>query len=162
MRMPPNIPEIERKFADPQEALDSPDVFLTRFNIRYGRWDTFTGHAVTGEVREAMVSGVEYYWERTNVKIQKALIWRTAVDDMSVAGASGSMLCLGKMSTRTCKPILFQNLESRILKYHFWMADTVRNIVTGSPKLATYKAGFRLPADVKNARIIFEEGPIQR
>lgn len=162
MSMPPNFPKLERRFADPEEALRASDLFLSRFNVQFSRWDTFTGHAVTGSAREALVVGVDYFWKRGHTSVNKALIWRTTIDDHSVAGASGSTLCLGVPSALTCKPVVFQNYESGFQNNKFWAMDEVRSNITGFSARATFKGGFLLPADVYSAEIITEDDPPER
>lgn len=119
MSLPPNFPILQSSFADPEEGLQAPDVFLTRFNVRFDRWDMFAGHAVTGSARDALVVGMDYFWEQRHVKVKRALIWRTEIDDHSVTGASGSTLCLGVPSALTCKAVLFQNYESMFQQNSF-------------------------------------------
>lgn len=162
MSMPPNFPVMESSFADPEEALKAPDVFLSKFNVRFGRWDTFTGHVVTGSAREALVVGMDYFWQRRHVKAKRALIWRTETDDHSVAGASGSTLCLGVPSAKTCKPVVFQNYQTGFHQNNFWATDRVRNHISGFAATASFKGGFLLPEDVHTAEIIMADEPPSR
>lgn len=152
---------VESSFADPEEALKAPNIFLSRFNVRFNRWDTFTGHAVTGLAREALVVGMDYFWETRHVKVKRALIWRTETDDHSLVGGSGSTLCLG-VPALTCKPVLFQNYETRFQQNKFWAMDGVRSRITGEPATATFKGGFLLPADVRTAKIIIDDDSPRR
>jgi hypothetical protein len=153
---------VESSFADPEEALKAPDLFISRFNVRFDRWDSFTGHAVTGSAREALVVGMDYFWKTRHVKVKRALIWRTEVDDHSVAGAPGSTLCLGVPSALTCKPVLFQNYETGFQQNKFWATDGVRSQITDVPATATFKGGFLLPADVRTAEIIIDDDSPRR
>jgi hypothetical protein len=163
MSMPPNFPTMESSFADSEEALRAPDVFISRFNVRFGRWDIITGHAVTGSAREALVIGMEYFWQRRHVKAKRALIWRTKAEDYSVAGASGSTLCLGVPSTQTCKLVVFQNYQTSFYRNNFWVLDRLRSKIEGSARTATFKGGFLLPEDVRTAKIIMaDEAPSRR
>lgn len=157
MVMPPNMPQLDKHFADPKQALRAPEVFVTRFNVRYSRWDTFAGNLITGPPREALVSGMDYFWEKGHVKLKRAILWRTERDDTSVTGASGSALCLGNKSGKTCQAIVFQNYQSLIGKNKFWENCDVQNFLAGLPRLASFKGGFLLPEDVKNAQIVFED-----
>lgn len=162
MSMPPNFPMVESSFGDPEEALIAPDLFLSRFNVRFDRWDTFTGHAVTGSAREALIVGMDYFWKTRHVKVKRALIWRTEIDDYSAGGASGSTLCLGVPSALTCKPVLFQNYETGFQQNKFWTMDGFRSQITGMPGMATFKGGFLLPADVRTAEIIIDHSSPRR
>lgn len=156
------MPQLDKHFADPRQALRAPEVFVTRFNVRYKRWDTFSGEIITGPPREALVSGMDYFWESGHVKLKRAILWRTERDDTSVTGASGSALCLGNKSGKTCQAIVFQNYQSLIGKNKFWENYDVQNFLTGLPRLAFFKGGFLLPEDVENAETVFEENEPQR
>lgn len=157
MVMSPNMPQLDKHFADPKQALRAPEVSVTRFNVRYSRWDTFAGNLITGHSREALVSGMDYFWEKGHVKLKRAILWRTERDDTSVTGASGSALCLGNKSGKTCQAIVFQNYQSLIGKNKFWENCNVHNFLAGLPRLTSFKGGFVLPEDVKNAQIVFED-----
>lgn len=70
----PNMPQLDKHPADPRQALRAPEVFVTRFNLRYMRWDTFARKMITGPPREAFVSGMDYFWEREHVKLKRAIL----------------------------------------------------------------------------------------
>ncbi|KAI9807842.1 MAG: hypothetical protein M1825_005147 [Sarcosagium campestre] len=159
METPPNVPQLEQHFAQPSEALKASDVFLTRHNIRFGKWTALSGHVVTGEAREALVVGMEYFWERRHTKVKRAIIWRTERDDYDLAGWSGTALCLGKPSARTCRALVFQNYQSYIKGNTFFSLDTVRDKLEGTKGLSTFKAGFVLPDEVQDAEIIIQRQP---
>lgn len=139
--MPPNFPQLEPRFADPEEALRASDLFLSRFNVRFDRWDTFTGHAVTGSAREALVVRVDFFWKRGHTSINKVLIWRTTIDDNSVAGASESILCLRLPSALTYKPVVLKNYESGFQNNGFWAMDEVQSNITGFSAVSTLSLG---------------------
>lgn len=152
-----NMPQLDKHPADPRQALRAPEVFVTRFNLRYMRWDTFAGKMITGPPREAFVSGMDYFWEREHVKRKRAILWRTERDGTSVTGASGSAICLGNKSGKACQAIVFQNYQSLIGKNKFWENYDVQKFLAGLPRLASFKGGFLLSEDVKNAEIVFED-----
>lgn len=149
----PNIPQLDKHFADPKQAFRAPKVFITRFNVRYKKWDTFSGKIIPDPPREALVSGTDYFWERGHMKLKRAIVWRTERDDTSVTEASGSALYLGNKSGKTCQAILFQNYQSFIGKNKFGGNYDVQTFLTGLPRLASFKGGF-LPQDIENAEIV--------
>lgn len=148
--------QLDKHFADPRQALKAPEVFVTRFNVRYKKWDTFLGKIILGPPREALVSGMDYFWERGHMKLKRAIVWCTERDDTSVTGASGSALCLGNKSGKTSQAILFQNYQSIIENNKFWGNYDVQPFLIGLPRLASFKGGF-LPEDVENTEIVFED-----
>lgn len=74
----------------------------------------------------------------------RSLLWRTAFGGQRVMGASGSVLCLGRLNDDQAKAIVFQNAEGP-LDYtltaddHRPMAQKYHN------PLASWKAGFLCP-----------------
>jgi hypothetical protein len=155
---------VEISFADLEEALKAPDLFISRFNVEFNHPDTSTCHAIMGSGQEALVVGMDYFWDTRHAKIKRALIWRTEIDEHSVAGASesGSMLCLGVPSALTCTPVLFQNYETSFQQNKFWAIDHVWSQITGVAARASIKGGFLLPADIRTAKIIIDEDPPRR
>jgi hypothetical protein len=119
-------------------------------------------YRVTGSAREALVVGMDYFWETRHVKVKRALIWRTETDDHSVGGVSGPTLCLGVPSALTCKPVLFQNYETGFQQDKFWAMDGFRSQITGVLGKATFKGGFLLPADIRTAEIITDDDSPRR
>ena len=88
--MLPNMPQLDKRFADPRQALRAPEVFITRLNVRYKRWDTFSGKSITGlprglGVRDGLLLG--------GGTCETKAGYLMAHDDTSVTGASGSALC---------------------------------------------------------------------
>lgn len=57
----PNMPQLDRIFADPRQELRATEVFVTRFNVRYKRSDTCTGNYITGLLRKALMSERDYF-----------------------------------------------------------------------------------------------------
>lgn len=137
----PNIPQLDKHFADPKQAFRAPKVFVTRFNVRYKKWDTFSGKIIPGPPREALVSGTDYFWERGHMKLKRAILWRTERDDTSVTEATGSALYLGNKSGKT------------LGKNKFGGNYDVQTFLTGLPRLASFKGGF-LPQDIENAETV--------
>ena len=71
-----------------------------------------------------------------------------------MAGFSGSVLCLGKVTDKTAYAVLFQNFRSPIKPQE---AIHDHKAVTTLGHFATFKAGFLLPADIRAATIQMEE-----
>lgn len=105
----------------------------------------------------AIAAGSEYTWLKKAVKPTSALPWRTTYDDESMAGFSGSVLCLGKVTDKTAYAVLFHNFQSPI-KPQEVVHD--HNAVSKFGHFATFKAGFLLPAEIRAAKIQMEEEPV--
>ena len=106
--MPPNMPQLDKHFADPRQAPRVPEVFITRMNVRYKRWDPFSGKIITGPTREALVSGMDYFWERGHVKLKRAILWRTMIRASLGPQAQLSVLAISreKPARRSCSRII--------------------------------------------------------
>lgn len=73
---------------------------------------------------------MDYFWEMGHVKLKRAIVWRTERDDTSAIGVSGSALCLGNKSAKTCQAIVFQNYQSSTGKNKIWENYDVQNFLT--------------------------------
>ena len=78
----------------------------------------------------------------------------TTYDDESMAGFSGSLLCLGKVTDNKAYVVLFQNFQSPI-KPQEVVQD--HKAVSKFGHFATFKAGFLLTAEIRAATIKMEE-----
>lgn len=157
MGLPETMANLEPTFADPAAALVAKHVFVTRASVQFNRWDTYTGHVVPNLAREALISGMDYWWERrsNHLVVHKALIWRTTADDTSLQGASGSALCLGDPNGGSCQVVAFQNYESRYGENRFFEKDPTRpNDYTAMQPRACVKGAFLLPLEIQGGRII--------
>lgn len=72
--------------------------------------------------------------------------------NITVQGASGSLLCIGDPKDPWCRPLLFQNYEERV--YGPTTAGVFRDLKAG----ATVKGGFFLPTEFEKAKILCTPG----
>ncbi|KAK0717991.1 hypothetical protein B0T26DRAFT_676220 [Lasiosphaeria miniovina] len=143
----PKHARIAKTFITPNEILNADN----------DNRDWRGGHFVIGAARNAVVAGTEYWWEQRHLKIKRAIIWRTLIDDWSLQGGSGGVVCLGNPAAETCRAAAFQNYQSEsMLTNTFWKQD-VRRKLKGFHPQCSFKAGFILPEDVQNATIVFDE-----
>ncbi|MCJ1343287.1 hypothetical protein MMC31_001480 [Peltigera leucophlebia] len=74
-----------------------------------------------------------------------------------MAGFSGSVLCLGKVTDKTAHAVLFQNFQSPIKPQEVIHDDKA---VSNFGHFTTFKAGFLLLTDIRTATIQMEEEPV--
>ncbi|KAM5457522.1 hypothetical protein MaudCBS49596_000717 [Microsporum audouinii] len=148
----PNAPPIAG-WGSYSDALDGAPLFVCRVNPITGIWTSLEGRGISVEAHAALAQGAEYYWDRETETQTASLLWRTTHDQTPAAGYSGSVLCLGRLTDSTSKALLFQNYESgrrpksRVNPF----SELVRY-----PERATYKGGFILPNEIRQADIIME------
>lgn len=110
---------------------------------------------VLNEAKPALLSGMEYYWQRELNAISKAYIWRTEPDDPSVAGYSGGAVFIGeRAAATTCLAGIFQSYENylgskslRSWVLHDWRP---RRAAFDTGKVS-YKGGFMLPTPSRSS-----------
>jgi hypothetical protein len=154
MSVPPDIPHLAEWFATPQDALNADACFVTYMSTQYSTQKVLTGTPISGRPREALIQGLEYHWQRAKTRTSPAFMWRTEVDNHSLEGASGPVLCLGRVSDPICVPLCFQNYESLFRGNTFYKFDPQKNDIGGFSLRASYDCGFFLPPDVQRAKII--------
>lgn len=150
---PPRTPRIIG-WGEYSAVLDGEPVYICRFNAAASAWSPRGGQGVSRAAHAAIAAGAEYTWLQKAVKPTTALLWRTTYDQDSMAGFSGSVLCLGKVTDKTAYAVLFQNFQSPI-KPQEVIHD--HKAVTNIGHFATFKAGFLLPADIRAATIQMED-----
>lgn len=150
---PPRTPRIIG-WGEYSAVLDGEPVYICRFNAAASAWSPRSGQGVSRAAQAAIAAGAEYTWIQKAVKPTCALLWRTTFDDDSMAGFSGSVLCLGKITDKTAHAVLFQNFQCPIKPQDF-IHDHKDKVNFGH--FATFKAGFLLPADIRAAEIQMDE-----
>lgn len=122
---------------------------MSRLNVMADRWSMSSGQGISSQVQAAIAAGSDYSWTRQAVAQNTALLWRTSYDGDSLQGFSGNVLCLGKPTDPTVQAVVFQNFEiplksQDIIKDH---QPTVKG------ECAVWKAGFLLPAEIRQSEI---------
>ncbi|KAJ6448918.1 hypothetical protein C8R45DRAFT_1045655 [Mycena sanguinolenta] len=174
MVIPTWYPMIGPRFANPQSALHqesfahppiismwdriigkvppppSTPAFLWQHNsLLRKRRQWRLGRVACEATKAVLICGADYLFEAEHV--QRSLIWRTERDDLSLAGSSGSVLCLGRPEDSQAQAIVFQNFETPISPKQL---KTTRETYAGIPEGFTYKGGFFLPSEILNESII--------
>jgi hypothetical protein len=126
-------------------------------NVASQNVDPLCGTIQSESLSRALIEGAEYIWNNEiNGRGRVSLLWRTEIDDDSLAGASGSLLIQGRPGDPTGQCLLFQNYEAPLRSIPM---DKDLN-VEKDWKWATFKGGFLLPADFQqNAIVIFDDCP---
>lgn len=153
MVTPAGLPSLDPHFATPEELSTAETCFISYFNFYFGRRDLVRGHPISSTAREALLSGMEYWWNRTQNRVHPAIIWRTEIDHRSLAGASGSPVCLGPSSASSTKVVVFQNYETRIKDGLWYKLDQNPGQLEGLLETCSYDASFVLPLEVQQATI---------
>jgi len=70
----------------------------------------------------ALLAGCDYYFETQHLRTRHAIFWRTENLELSLIGASGSVLCLGQKGDRVARACVFQNYETSTMRSRmaFW------------------------------------------
>ncbi len=123
-------------------VLDGGSVFVYRVNVATRRWRHLTGSGVSRPTQVAIAAGAQHSWESAAVAPGTSLLWRTAYNADTAQGYSGSVLCLGKPTDPTALAVVFQNFESAL-----------KQEGEKDEKVMWFKAGFLLPAEIREAAI---------
>jgi len=140
-----------------KDVLDGHPVFVVGLNIRTGVLTQRSGYGVSARAQRALIEGSQYMWDKELLSQSVSILWRTEFDDDSLAGLSGSALCLGQITDKTCLAVCFQNFQTPLYS-RAYLADH-RGLSEGS-KNPMAKGGFLLPADVREAQILCDEPEI--
>ncbi|KAK0728111.1 hypothetical protein B0T26DRAFT_158621 [Lasiosphaeria miniovina] len=158
----PNHARIAKTFITPNEILnaESPQAFQAFWRFSNNNRDWRGGHFVTDPARNAVIAETEYWWEQRHLKIKRAIIWRTLIDDWPLRGGSGGVVCLGNPAAETYRAAVFQNYQSMTMTTNTFRKQDVCRKLKGFPQTCSFKAGFLLPEDVQNATIVFGEDEV--
>lgn len=109
-----------------------------------------TGSSVSRATQIAIAAGAEHSWESAAVAPGTSLLWRTSFYADTAQGYSGSVLCLGKPTDPTALAVVFQNFETALKPQH---GLSNREEAVNGEKVLRFKAGFLLPAEIREAAI---------
>ncbi|KAI1820130.1 hypothetical protein F4861DRAFT_88863 [Xylaria intraflava] len=138
-------------WGDDEIALNGGRLFALTFNIATGNLIHRAGRDVSPVASTAIAEGCQYIWD--GEAASQSLLWRTENDRDSPEGFSGSALCLGDLSHKTCLAICFQNFEFPLLSGDILKQD--HSGPTNERDLTIrIKGGFLLPEGIREADII--------
>ncbi|KAI2733079.1 hypothetical protein CBS147332_94 [Penicillium roqueforti] len=129
-----------------QDVSDGNPVFVTSFNVSTGNQIRRIGTGVSTRAQQAIVEGSQYLWDKELLSQSVSILWRTQYDQDSLQGLSGTTLCLGLLSDKTCLAVCFQNFETPLCSSAVLNEDhrgPSNTEVTGF----RLKGGFLLPPD---------------
>ena len=106
--MPLNMPQLDKHFAGPKASTQSPRGIHNKNECAIQEMGPFSGEIITGPPREALVSGMDYFWERGHVKLKRAILWRTMIRASLGPQAQLSVLAISreKLARRSCSRII--------------------------------------------------------
>lgn len=137
-------------------VLDGEPLFVIGFNIGTGNLSHRREWGVSEESRRALAMGSQYTWDRELLSQNVSILWRTEYDGDRLQGFSGTALCLGQISDRTCLAVCFQNFETPL-----YSRAVLEQGHRSPPSEGTYhariKGGFLLPTEVRDAEILCDE-----
>ncbi|KAI2785663.1 hypothetical protein POX_h09421 [Penicillium oxalicum] len=134
-----------------QDFLNGGAVFVTAFNVPTGNLIVRSGTGISEQSQFAISEGSQYLWDRAVTSHNVSLLWRTTNDCDSLKGLSGSAVCLGKITDKTCLAVCFQNFESPVCSSEL-LKDDHRPLPPEDHRLSL-KGGFLLPPEVRKAEI---------
>jgi hypothetical protein len=161
---PLGLPKITG-FCSPELALSGKyNLFTACYNVEFKRHKVNEGNVIPVKVQEDLAEAAQYVWDREARTVGRSLLWRTqACDSVSVRGANGSVLCLGKPTDKRVQAIMFQNFQSA---FPLSVAD-IHNLDLTPEKMKdcygyiTFKGGFFLPAEIGMSTVCMGDRPAQ-
>ncbi|KAJ5888631.1 hypothetical protein N7495_008672 [Penicillium taxi] len=140
---PPGYPVVT-EWADYSTALDGQDVYTVCHHANVGRWRVIEGKSDSTLFSRAVILGTGYRWNQRDHTQAVFLLWHTEPALTPANGWSGAPLCVGRPSDPIAKAAVFQN---------FQIPCTLPQ--DGNERVdAMIKAGFVLPANIKNSTIL--------
>ncbi|RPA85714.1 hypothetical protein BJ508DRAFT_322320 [Ascobolus immersus RN42] len=165
---PLNGPRLNDTFADPETALGATPVFTLKHKVQSPtNPEIFVGDVMSSEQKAELVEATQYFWDKHG--FTRSLLWRTEHDYTPVAGASGSVLCIGLPTERKhpVAPVLFQNYqtafpfpwnlkltEPRPSKQYTEDPKDLDDIKHVWARNFQLKGGFFLPEEIRSATIL--------
>lgn len=138
----------------PEDALRSGFAYVYDTNAKNRNADPFSGRHVVGDhIRDALVVGVDYYWQRSasdSLTFQRSLLWRTEPLANSLAttsgdsGDSGLLLCVRKADDLSICGVVLQDFEISVKdKTPGWFGAQLGKVRKGIKGYSvTLKGGF--------------------
>jgi hypothetical protein len=159
---PLGLPKITG-FCSPEQALSGQhQLFTARYNLRYKNHDVYEGTVIPVDVQEDLAESAQYIWDRDSRTVGRSLLWRTQDgDDVSVGGASGSVLCLGKPTDSEVQAVVFQNFQCAFPN----SVAQAHNIQLNPQSMQdcygyfTFKGGFFLPEEIRASAVCMNDKP---
>jgi hypothetical protein len=139
-----------------EELLAGGRCFVSGQNMDSGKEILLEGTGISPEAKKAVVEGMRYAWYQTPA-IARCLLWRTENDWDTVAGLSGSVLCLGDPRKKEALAVCFQNFQHPVSRE---LDNDYRG--PGKGALPLVKGGFLLPEEITNATIVMRASDERR
>ncbi|CAG8903156.1 unnamed protein product [Penicillium egyptiacum] len=136
-----------------KDVSDGNPVFVTGFNVSTGNEIRRIGTGISKRAQQAIVEGSQYLWDKELLSQSVSILWRTQNDQDSLQGLSGTSLCLGLISDKTCLAVCFQNFESP-LPSQASLNEDHRSTPTHEYTGIRIKGGFLLPPEVRECQIL--------
>ncbi|KAJ7714076.1 hypothetical protein B0H16DRAFT_1619519 [Mycena metata] len=148
-------PLFRERFATPEAALklEGDSAFLLEHECRFHNRRRYQTCSPSPKSVSVLISGVDYLFLEAH-HVQRALIWRTDIEDHSMAGrSSGAVVCLRRPTDREVQALLFQNFQTAISEKQKLVAEQLEEPLDPGI-LITFKGGFFLPPEfLKQATI---------
>lgn len=136
-----------------KDVLDGNPVFVTGFNVSTGNQIRRIGTGISRRAHQAIVEGSQYFWDKELLSQSVSILWRTQNDQDSLQGLSGTALCLGLVSDKTCLAVCFQNFESP-LRPQASLNEDHRGTPSHEYPGIRIKGGFLLPPEMRECQIL--------
>ncbi|KAJ5944107.1 hypothetical protein N7516_004275 [Penicillium verrucosum] len=136
-----------------KDVLDGNPVFVTGFNVSTGNQIRRIGTGISRRAHQAIVEGSQYFWDKELLSQSVSILWRTQNDQDSLQGLSGTALCLGLVSDKTCLAVCFQNFESP-LRSQASLNEDHRGTPSHEYPGIRIKGGFLLPPEMRECQIL--------
>ncbi|KAJ5765130.1 hypothetical protein N7520_004689 [Penicillium odoratum] len=141
---PPGYPAVS-EWADYSTALDGrQDVYTVSHHVQAGRWRAIEGKVDQTLFNRSVILGTGYRWSQRENTQAAVILWHTEPALTPTQGWSGAPLCVGRPNDPIAKALAFQNFQQA---FKLPLKD-------GKPDGVLIKAGFVLPADIKNSTIL--------
>lgn len=129
-------------------VLDGGPVYACRFNATTNGWRSLQEESV----RQALVLGTEYTWDKRALSHNISILWRTKQEDHNPATSFyGSVLCSGRISDFVAQAVVFQNFEIPL------GADDFPEDQQQQVYQPTMRGGFLLPEEIRRSKIDMSE-----